>query len=778
MYSFSYFLDADYIIKDEKTYVRLLLKRDGKKFYKYFQYDPYFYAEPKNKELIEKLVIKKKKEFIRIKRIEEVKKKIGFEEKKFYKIYCNKPSDIKIIRDFITNKTYEYDIPFRKRFVIDFKLEPFSIIEYEYEGEVIKKILSSYPSSIKLEKMAFDIETYNKNLSSNPKKDPIIMISYSDGNARIITYKKTDLEYVDTVKDEKEMLLHFFEVLSKKNPDVLFGYNSTNFDLPYIKERCKKLKINLKIGSDGKYKKLRKGRISGLKLNQIIHIDLYPVSLFFSGIGAIKTQRYTLDEVASSVIGEHKKNIDKNEIWRLWDENDDKIYEYSKKDAQITYELGSKYLPLLKEIAHVSKTPLFETSLSTSGQLVENLLMFNAPYLIPPKPSGMAVLERQNDKIEGAYVKMPEPGIYENIVVFDFRSLYPSIIISYNIDPYTLDPKGHFISPTGARFLKEPIGLIPKTLKSLIELRTKLKKKLKLLKKGSKEYEELFPRVQALKILANSFYGYLGYSRSRWYNRACAESVTALARKHIKEAEKIAEKEGFNVLYIDTDSLFLLLGNKTKKDALKLLEKINKTLPGTMELELESFYKRGLFVSKKSAKEGAKKKYALLDEDGRIKIRGFELVRRDWSNIAKKTQKKVLEIILKEGNKEKAVNLVKEVINKLKKGEIPLEDLIIYTHLTKKLEDYEVKSPELVAAKKAIKRGIPLENGSIVGYIITKNGANISDKAEYYKFAKNYDPNYYINHQVLPAVMKILKELNYDKNLEEKGKQKGLSDFF
>jgi len=279
--------------------------------------------------------------------------------------------------------------------------------------------------------------------------------------------------------------------------------------------------------------------------------------------------------------------------------------------------------------------------------------------------------------------------------------------------------------------------------------------------------------------LHNSFYGYLAYARSRWYSRECGESVTAYGRKHIMETMERAEKAGFRVLYGDTDSVMLLY--KNREDVLKFVKDVNASLPEKMELELEGFYPRGVFVSKKggAGERGAKKKYALLGEDNRIKIRGFELVRRDWSQIAKKTQLAVLEAILRDGSKEKAVKIVRDTLERVVRGDVKMEELTIVTQLKKDPRGgYEVKSPELSAANKAIERGMPMDTGSVVSYVITKKGKTISEKAELAEFAKDYDPDYYINNQILPAVMKILKELGYDEySLKVGGKQKTL-DFF
>jgi DNA polymerase I len=273
----------------------------------------------------------------------------------------------------------------------------------------------------------------------------------------------------------------------------------------------------------------------------------------------------------------------------------------------------------------------------------------------------------------------------------------------------------------------------------------------------------------------------MGYARSRWYSRECAASVTAFGRQYIQKAIADAEANGFKVVYGDTDSVILLLGNNTKERALAFMKGFNESLPKNMELELEDFYKRGVFVGKKAQnahESGAKKKYALITEDGRIKIRGFELVRRDWSKIARDTQRRVLETILQEGDTEKAVNIVKEVVSRLREGKVPLSDLAISTQLRKSTKNYDSKSPELSAAQKAIQQGLKRSDEiehSVISYVITGHGGSISDKAVLEEFAKDYDPDYYINNQVIPATMRILKELNFNEDeLKGLGKQSKL----
>jgi len=277
-------------------------------------------------------------------------------------------------------------------------------------------------------------------------------------------------------------------------------------------------------------------------------------------------------------------------------------------------------------------------------------------------------------------------------------------------------------------------------------------------------------------------------SKNEEFSNFCLAEIKKINKINEKDTVFDLEVEGLHnfvdaeglILVHNTDSVFLLMGKRKKKDAEEFIEKINSKLPGKMELELEGYYPRGVFVDKKGGgTRGAKKKYALIAEDGSYKIKGFELVRRDWSKIAKDTQKKVLEAILKEGSKEKAAKIVKDVVEKLKKGKVPFEELVIYTQINKDPKSYDIKSPELSAAKKAIAKGVPIEKGSMIAFVIGKKGDSISDKATPLDFAKDYDADYYINRQILPSVMKILKELGYSEDdLKLGGKQKGLGEFF
>lgn len=180
-----------------------------------------------------------------------------------------------------------------------------------------------------------------------------------------------------------------------------------------------------------------------------------------------------------------------------------------------------------------------------------------------------------------------------------------------------------------------------------------------------------------------------------------------------------------------------------------------------IELDLQGIYKRGIFIPRGAAPGTAKKRYALIDRKGVLTIRGLEKVRKDWSAIAKDTQEKVLDYILKNEDTEGAVKYVKSVIRKMQQKKISLHDVTIYEQLTKPLHEYKQIGPHVAAAKKILERGRPIGAGMVVIYVITKGKGSISERAEPIEDVKpeQVDDDYYINNQIVPAALRILQVL-------------------
>ena len=205
----------------------------------------------------------------------------------------------------------------------------------------------------------------------------------------------------------------------------------------------------------------------------------------------------------------------------------------------------------------------------------------------------------------------------------------------------------------------------------------------------------------------------------------------------------------------------LELEAEIKQQAKKFLKYLNSTLPESMELEYEGFYRRGFFVSKN--------RYAVI-EDGEIIAKGLELVRRDWAPIVKNTQEAVLMAILKEGDSDKAIKEVKKAFKRIRSGKVDNKELVIHTQITKPLHQYKQVGPHVVAAQKIEEHGVKVSRGTIVRYIIVKGKGSISQRAVPYEYSEgfDYDKDYYIKNQLIPAVERIMYSFGYTrKDLED-----------
>lgn len=808
----------DYIDVDNIDYIRIWGRtKDNKTVCLIDECEKYYYHlinQDLNKKEIEEIIDKIKKisfkhakREVKVKNIELVEKNLNGKKVKALKIYVNNHKDIIPLKDRIKtlNGILEHehkhdDINFITHYIIEKDIEPlfFYYTEIE-ENEIIKKIkkpdvdIFGFIKNIKkIENnytpkiLAFDIEASEFEVG----KGEILMISiYNENIKKVLTFKKfeTEVDWIEFVKDEKELIKKFIEIVKKEKPDYLVGYFSDGFDIPYLKERSKKHKIKLTLSLDDSEIVMKKGKVSSAESKGgIAHIDLFRFIENFVA-PSLKTETLTLSRVASELIGEEKIKID-FEVIKNHKELE-KFAEYNLQDSILVYKLFYKLWPQMLELSKLVKEPIEITTRSSYSQLVEyyiihNLKEFNE--IIEHRPFSDVIEKRKlMPKYAGAFVLEPKPGIYENIAMFDFRSLYPSIIISYNISPATItNKKTKFSTPEfeldGKKvkfYFEETPGFMAILLKRLIETRKKVKEEKK---KNPNPFLEA--RDLALKTLANAHYGYLGFFGARYYSRECAASVTALGRWHINEMIKKAKEEGFEVIYADTDSLAVLLKGKTKELILKWLKKVNEGLPKDMELELEDFYKRAIFVTTRKGEIGAKKKYAMINENNELKIRGFETVRRDWCDLAKKVQNYVIESILKEGKYEKALDYVNEIIKKLRKKEIDIKELVIRSQLKKEIEEYEVHTPHVEIARKMQKAGIPIRAGSLIEWVVCEKTekAKIREKVKMPSEVENkeYDVNYYINNQIVPAVESIFSifGINVQEIVHGK-KQKKLIDF-
>ncbi len=811
-------LDYDYFDWQGKNYVKIIGRDEkGKRVCVIDSFEPYFWAIFKPK--------------ISVRRIEEIRKEIEtisirlpsritkVEKTELHnKNFLGKP--VEAIKIFITNykdahpvankitfpeitARREYDLSLIKKYIIEKKIIPLSW--YKITGELVndnefaginnmdvdfcikaEKIEKIPENDFQPKILAFDIEADEFEIG----KGEILMISLVSGNfKKVLTWKKCpkNLGFVECFKDEAEMLEAFVDYIKKISPDLLVGYFSDGFDMPYLRARAEKNKIKLCLGLDSSQPSFARGRIPSASISGIIHVDLFR---FIESVYSqyLQSETLGLNDVASEILGEGKKDFDKNKKSSKIKEHEWKAYfEYNLQDSLLTFKLAEKFWPDMQEFCKIIQEPLFDITRSSMSQLVENYIIHNLKKyneIAEKHPLHNEIAERRaREKYEGAFVFQPEAALYENVVMFDFTSMYASIIVTHNLSKSTFLEKKETnsieveLEKEGRKvYFSNEKGFFPLMLTEIIEKRKKYKSEYKHSPNPITK-----ARSNAYKLLANAAYGYQGFFGARYYCIEAAASTAALARKHIKEIiEKISSAD-YKVIYSDTDSIAFLQGNKTKSQVLEFLKNLNSELPGIMELELEDFYKRGIWVTKRTREFGAKKKYALINEERKLKIRGFETVRRDWCNLARVLQNQVLQRILKDGNEKKALEIVKKAIHELKERKIPKEEIIIRTQLKKPISEYKVITPHVVAAQKMHEQGKPADMGMLIEYFIAETREKKSLVREKVKLPDEkgeYNIKYYLEHQFIPAIENIFEvfKINIKEVIEGK-KQMKLGEF-
>jgi len=832
-------LSSDYVLLNNKSVIRLFGRTvDGKSvcvFYDKFM--PYFYVLPKEgKDADFKKYIEKNFKNI-VTKLESVEKllPIGYQEKttKIIKLTLNDPSKTPLVRDNLKDKKivqeiFEADILFKYRFMADHNL--FGMRWYEVDGEYTqtnsvktdKKFRANKfkevdrDGNMKFRYLSFDIETFFSGGGlPDPNKEPIIIISmffypsFKNRNTLVLAAKKVK-KYDDDIigfNSEKDMLKEFVDIINKFDPDIILGYNSNNFDLPYLNTRLKKNNISRKLGRcEQKSMMIHTfmGR-SNVTIPGRVSVDVYSlVKEAANKFGLFKgLKRYGLGDVSKRVLGEGKVDVAHSEINEYWNDNGKKLgklLDYSRKDAELPIKILFKKNMLDKfiEISKVSGINIQDCLDRGETERIDSILLreFNKRgFIIPCRPDNAEVSRRNSKRrgsgLKGAFVLEPDVGFYDTCVAYlDFKSMYPSIIISYNICPTTITDGKKDIeckeTPFGSKFVDEKIrkGIFPEILDYLLEARSKIKKEMKAAKKDSKK-NYLYAKQYAFKTIANAFYGYSGYTRARFYVLDIASGITSVGRYMIRKTRDIVHsKTPYKVIYGDTDSVMVKLKTKDLEEAFKIGKEvsdiINKGINHVLTIKIDSIFKTVVLL--------AKKRYAAWNfepmKDGwdeTILTKGIETVRRDWCDLVSETLEEVLNTILKEQDVKKAVKIVKDTVNDIKAGKVDVDKLVITKSISRSLKAYKGIQPHVELVKK-MKRRDPSSApgvGDRVGYVIVRGTHMISKRAEDPEYIKKHklkiDSKYYIESQLLPPLERLFEALRVSKSeLTGVGKQLGL----
>tara|TARA_R100001244_G_scaffold44516_3_gene40422 strand:- start:23124 stop:25511 length:2388 start_codon:yes stop_codon:yes gene_type:complete len=589
----------------------------------------------------------------------------------------------------------------------------------------------------------------------------VYMLGPANGHDAEVDFK------LDYCASHAHLLERLNQWLAQHDPDAIIGWNLVQFDLRVLHAHAQRLKVPLRLGRGGDEMDWREhgsGKHFFASASGRLIID---------GIEALRSATwsfpsFSLEYVAQTLLGEGK-SIDTpyqrmDEINRMFAEDKPALARYNLKDCELVTRIFAKteLLTFLLERAAVTGLPADRSggSVAAFGHLYMPLMHrqgFVAPNLG----------EKMPEASPGGFVMDSRPGLYESVLVLDYKSLYPSIIRTFLIDPVGLveglrhpDDSQSVAGFRGARFSRTR-HCLPAIVERVWQGREAAKR------------EHNQPLSQALKIIMNAFYGVLGSSGCRFFDTRLASSITLRGHEIMRRTRELIEAQGHVVIYGDTDSTFVWLGREhSEEDAARigqaLVQHVNQwwrehlqrefDLVSALELQFETHFKRFLMPTIRGAEEGSKKRYAGLvrRRDGREEMvyKGLETVRTDWSPLAQQFQQELYQRIF---NRQPYQDYVRDYVRRTLTGE--LDELLIYRkRLRRQLHDYQRNVPPHVRAARLADdyndlQGRPrqYQNGGWISYVITLAGP---EPLEIRRAAIDYD--HYVTRQLQPVADAIL----------------------
>lgn len=540
-------------------------------------------------------------------------------------------------------------------------------------------------------------------------------------------------DYVQTCANQQQLLESFLDWLAAYDPDVLIGWNVINFDCWYLQRVADHLGRRLLLGRDRRPAHWRKLDDDGER-----RAVQCPGRVVLDGIDMLRAafynfESFALDNVAHELLGEGKLLHGASrgeEIGRLFEEDKTALAAYNLKDCELVSEIFQATSLLDFAVARSAMTGLNMDRMGGSVASFDNLYLprlHRAGYVAPNASS-------DHTASPGGWVLDSTPGIYDHVLVLDFKSLYPSIIRTFCIDPLglalglsdTLQEDEAVPGFLAASFARQG-HILPDLIQQLWQQRDDAKRA------GDG------PLSQAIKIIMNSFYGVLGTPGCRFFDTRLASSITLRGHQILQRTRDYIEDAGHRVIYGDTDSVFVWIQEAaTDEEAVnagRVLERsLNQwwqreiraqfQLDSVLELEFETHYKRFLMPTVRGSIKGSKKRYAgVVSGKGgdELVFKGLENVRTDWTRVARDFQQELYRRIFFE---EPFKAYVREVTAGLRAGERDA-DLVYRKRLRRRLDEYERNVPPHVQAARLYEsRGLqPPSRGSWVEYVITSAGA-------------------------------------------------------
>lgn len=582
----------------------------------------------------------------------------------------------------------------------------------------------------------------------------------------------TPIEWVD---NEQQLLQALFAWFERYDPDIIIGWNVVDFDFALLNKRCEWHQLPFKIGRGGQNAHFRQSNTTNQGFITI------PGRVVLDGIDTLKTATYhfrswSLESVAQELLGEgkiiHNIHDRMDEINRMFREDKPSLALYNLQDCKLVNRIFEHTHLLEFAIERTRLTGVELDRLGGSVAAFTNLYLpqlHRANYIAPN-------LQPENWLASpGGYVMDSIPNLYDSVLVLDFKSLYPSIIRSFLIDPMGLIEGLKLESGNSDASAVEGFrgGRFHRTAHFLPEMIQELWAARDVAKQNN---DKAFS--QAIKIIMNSFYGVLGSSGCRFFDTRLASSITMRGHEIMKQTKRLIEEKGYAVIYGDTDSTFVSLnGAHSQAEADEvghtLTAHINQWwaqhlatefgLDSCLELEYETHYKKFLMPTIRGSEAGSKKRYAgLIEKQGQEQIifKGLESARTDWTPLSQQFQQTLYDMVFHDQDPS---DYIRQYVLQTQAGDF--DDMLVYQkRLRRKLSQYQKNIPPQVRAARmadeknaAFGRPLQYQNRGRIEYLITVNGPEPKDYLH-----SQIDYQHYIDKQLKPVADAILPFIGLD----------------
>ncbi len=664
---------------------------------------------------------------------------------------------------------WEADIRPHERYLMERFITAAATIDlpdiFDASKAVLNPRISPNDTRIPLKMVSLDIET------SMDAKHLFSIAVWAEQDRKVFMVgegENSDTHSIIFCANQKECLRAFLNWLNAYDPDILIGWSVVQFDLWVLETLCQKENMAFELGRAKQAVHWRQEDGDGRRY------AIIPGRVALDGIELLKAANYRFESYSLQFVSEHLLEKGKllhgadrgHDIARLFEEDKLALADYNLRDCELVWDIFAD-----KKLLHfaVERSQLTGLLLDRIGGSVAAFEYLYLPRLHRKGYVAPNLGELESDVISpGGYVMNSRPGIYDNILVLDFKSLYPSIIRTFLIDPCAFWIAEHqglseddFLEGfNGARFAREG-HILPQVIEHLWLARDLAKR------------DKNAPLSHAIKIIMNSFYGVLGSTGCRFFDPRVCSSITLRGHEIIQRSRDWIEQQGYAVIYGDTDSLFVWLENncvgkppKNKEQCQKIGDRLarelnqwwKKTLQSEyrikshLEIQCETHYLRFLMPTIRGSDLGTKKRYAgVVENSGKTEVvfKGLENVRTDWTRLAKDFQEQLYSKVFAG---EDYLDFLRETVADVLAGKRN-EDLVYNKRLRRHLHEYEKNvPPQVQAARKYVQlTGKPVKRGDWIAYVITTSGAEPLAAQQ-----SPLDYQHYVDKQLMPVADSIL----------------------